>query len=94
MFLEVNDLSTNEVVTTFDSTHQALRFEKTLKENNIKLTVMPVPREISASCGLSVKFALAELEQVMNLIAANEIAVKSYYEIMVENGKRGYNALV
>lgn len=86
-------MSTNEVVTTFDSTHQALRFEKTLKENNIKLIVMPVPREISASCGLSVKFQINELERVRELVASSEIVVKSYYEIIIENGKRGYIAL-
>jgi hypothetical protein len=86
-------MSTNEAVATFDNTHHALRFEKTLKENDIKLTVMPVPREISASCGLSVKFSMDEFEKVRNIAKTNEIQVKKYYEIIIENSKRGYLVL-
>lgn len=82
-----------EVVTTFNSTHHALKFEKTLKENEVKLTVMPVPREISASCGLAVKFDKENLEQVRALADSNEIMVKGYYEIQIADGKRGYLVL-
>ncbi|OGO76608.1 MAG: hypothetical protein A2Y23_05425 [Clostridiales bacterium GWB2_37_7] len=86
-------MSSKEVVATFDNTHHALRFEKTLKENQIKLTVMPVPREVSASCGLSVKFDIVELENVRVLMTSNEILVKKYYEIILEDSKRRYLAL-
>jgi hypothetical protein len=79
-----------EVVATFDNTHHALRFEKALKENDIKLTIMPVPREVSASCGLSVKFTLEEFDKVKLLAIEQEIIVKKYYEIMIEEGKRRY----
>lgn len=86
-------MTTKEVVATFDNTHHALRFEKNLKENDVKLTVMPVPREISASCGLSVKFSMDELEKVRNIARTNEIQVKKYYEITMESNKRGYLSL-
>jgi hypothetical protein len=83
-------MGTSEVVATFDNTHHALRFEKTLKENEIKLTIMPVPRELSASCGLAVKFYLDEFDQVKTFVANNEILIKKYYEIILEEGKRRY----
>lgn len=83
-------MSTNEIVATFENTHHALRFEKSLKENQIKLTVMPVPREVSASCGLSVKFSIEDFENVKALTSDNEILVKRYYEILIEDGKRRY----
>lgn len=86
-------MSTNEAIATFDNTHNALRFEKILKENEIKLVVMPVPREVSASCGLSVKFGMDELEKVKTLASQNEIIVKHYYEIAIEDGKRRYLVL-
>jgi hypothetical protein len=86
-------MNVNEVVATFDNTHNALRFEKTLKENQIKLTVMPVPREISASCGLAVKFDLEKYENISSLAADNEIMVKNYYQIIIEENKRRYFAL-
>lgn len=83
-----------EIVATFDTTHNALRFEKTLKQNEIGITVMPVPREISASCGLAVKFGRQDIDQVKKLAHDNEIQVKSYYQIMIENNKREYIILV
>jgi hypothetical protein len=86
-------MNAKEVVATFDNTHNALRFEKTLKENQIRLTVMPVPREVSASCGLSVKFNLEEFAKVRVLASDNEILVKEYYEIIFEESKRRYLAL-
>lgn len=86
----MNPISITEVVATFDNTHHALRFEKTLKENNIKLTIMPVPREVSASCGLSVKFYAEEFGKVKILAADKEILIKKYYEIILEEGKRRY----
>lgn len=38
---------------TFESTHGAIATERLLKD--MHLTVMPVPRAISASCGISIK---------------------------------------
>lgn len=86
-------MTTNEIIATFDNTHHALRFEKTLKENQIKLTVMPVPREVSASCGLSVKFSIDDFSSIKELTGANEILVKKFYEILMEEGRRRYLAL-
>jgi len=37
---------------TFDSTHSAIRAEKELM-NNINVRIIPVPREITSGCGLS-----------------------------------------
>ena len=38
---------------TFESTHAAISTEKLLKP--VEVTIMPVPRFISASCGISVR---------------------------------------
>lgn len=84
-------MSTMEIVSTFDSTHHALKFEKTLKESGIKLIVMPVPREISASCGLAVKFSIEDFDKVKELVKIYEILVKNFYEILIENDRRVYS---
>lgn len=86
-------MSITEVIATFDSTHHALRFEKTLKQNEIALIVMPVPREISASCGLAVKFNEQNIDKVKDLTQENEIQVRKYYEIKINDNKREYLAL-
>ena len=41
---------------TFESTHGAIATEKLLK--SLGCTVMPVPRHISTSCGISVRVAV------------------------------------
>lgn len=84
-------MSTLEIIATFDSTHYALKFEKTLKENNITLVVLPVPREISASCGLAVKFSIDDFDQVKELTKIHEISVKKFYEILIESNRRVYS---
>ena len=43
-------------IVSFNSTHHAIRTEKLLSENNMKVTTLPTPREISSSCGISVRF--------------------------------------
>lgn len=40
---------------TFDTISEALRFEKVLKENEINVRLMPVPRKLSSSCGTCAK---------------------------------------
>lgn len=42
-------------VIAFESTHHALKVESILK-NKFAIETIPTPREISASCGLSIKF--------------------------------------
>ena len=46
---------------TFESTHAAISTEKLLKSADV--TIMPVPRFISASCGISVRIRPDRREQ-------------------------------
>ncbi len=50
---------------TFESTHAAISTEKLLKPANVR--IMPVPRFISASCGISIRIRpdnRAQAEQI------------------------------
>lgn len=40
------------LIITFNSTTDAMRFEKYCKENGIEGRLIPTPRAISASCGM------------------------------------------
>ena len=40
------------LIVTFNSTTDAIRFEKYCKANSIEGRLIPVPRTISASCGM------------------------------------------
>ena len=50
---------------TFESTHAAISTEKILKAAGV--TIMPVPRFISASCGISVRIKPEQREQAETL---------------------------
>lgn len=54
-------------IITFDSTHKAIRTEKLLKEQ-VGGTLIPTPREISASCGLSFKIIPDTLQSVYRIL--------------------------
>lgn len=42
-----------QLLITFPSVHYAIRAEKTLRDRGIECKTIPTPRDISASCGLS-----------------------------------------
>lgn len=51
-------------VIVFDSTHHAIQTEKRLK-NKFQIETIPTPREITASCGLSIKFSTVQFPEVI-----------------------------
>lgn len=55
-------------VIAFDSTHHAINAEKILKGKNLDIRMIPTPREVSASCGLSIKFNDEDLEKVIKTV--------------------------
>lgn len=66
-------------VVTFKSTHHAIKGEKILKENEIEHRMIPTPRAITRSCGLSAKFNLKDFEIIKELFNLGEIAMTGIY---------------
>lgn len=58
-------------VIAFNSTHHALQVENKLKQK-FKIEVVPTPREISASCGLSIKFKAEYFQAIMEFLATEQ----------------------
>lgn len=75
-------------VVSFDSTHHAIKAEKLFKEHNLNIRMMPTPREITASCGLSIRFEAGDLEEVQEMISTEDLAVRGTYEMKREEGIR------
>lgn len=67
-------------VVVFESTHDAIKTEKAIKAS-VKVELIPTPREISASCGLSVKFAPGEVDQVREIVKSVGSDRKRLFEI-------------
>lgn len=70
-------------VITFKSTHHTIKAEKILLDTDgIKIRTIPTPRDISQSCGLSIKFDLKDLDQIRTIIGENSIEIDSMYKIV------------
>lgn len=48
-----------EYLATFYTHYGAMRFNKHCKKDGVSARMMPVPRELSASCGVCVRFEAA-----------------------------------
>ena len=68
-------------VITFHTTTGAMHMEKVAKENGAKGRLIPVPRVISAGCGLSWREPVDNKEFVLDLIKDNEIEMDEVYEL-------------
>ncbi|MBQ3080338.1 MAG: DUF3343 domain-containing protein [Clostridia bacterium] len=76
-------------VAAFRSRGHVLRLNEILTREGIRSLIVSTPREISAGCGLSVKFGLEHAGRVKNIVSqmgnANLIGI---YLVKTENGVR------
>ncbi|AOY76289.1 DUF3343 domain-containing protein [Clostridium formicaceticum] len=68
-------------VLTFHNTHHALNTEKVLKEKNIPVKLMPVPRQVSSSCGIAAEFSCKDKEVVLTLCKKHHIEIDEVHKI-------------
>jgi hypothetical protein len=78
-------------IAVFDSTHYALQFEKVIRGESFTINIMPVPREITASCGISAKLESGEIGKIKALAVEKNLKVASYYYVEAQNGKKTYH---
>ena len=72
---------------TFQATSHALKAEKVLKSAESEFIVIPTLREISTSCGLSIKVRPSKYEETNDILSNNKVPVEAVY--MVEKqGKK------
>jgi len=68
-------------IISFGSTHMAIKSEKLLLEKNIDIKIIPVPREITASCGLSLRINLDIYEMAKKILEENNIEFSGCYKV-------------
>ena len=68
-------------VVTFHTTTGAMHMEKVAKENGAQGRLIPVPRVISAGCGLSWREPIDNKETILTLIKENDIEMDEVYEL-------------
>lgn len=68
-------------VITFSTTSQALKAEKVLQQKKAEFVMIPTPREVSASCGLSVKVYLDGIEEICSILRREKVDISGVYHI-------------
>jgi hypothetical protein len=74
----------------FNNTHGAMKAESYLKNQELKITIMPTPTQITKSCGISIIIAEENLETIKDTIEKQLIEIKGLY--LKENG--GYSKII
>ena len=68
-------------IVSFNSTHHAIRTDKMLSESGVTSTTLPTPREITASCGISIRFLYNDIEKVSQILKENNVEFKGIFKI-------------
>ena len=72
-----------KLVVTFHTTADAMAMEKACKEHNVPGRIIPVPRAISAGCGLAWCAELDERGQIADIMKQVGIQEEDMHECMV-----------
>lgn len=72
-----------KVVFAFASTAIAMKMEKTMKEAGAPGRLIPVPKEITAGCGLSYIVEPEEKEQVEAIMKEHDVVAEIIVELML-----------
>ena len=73
----------NKLVITFHTTTAAMAMEKACAAAGIPGRLIPVPREITAGCGMSWKAEPADRAALEAFVAEKGITVAGFYELML-----------
>ena len=74
---------TLKLIVTFHTTTESMKMEKICKEQGVGGRLIPVPRALSASCGMAWCAELSEREQVIEAMKLAKIELDSIHECMV-----------
>ena len=72
-----------KLVVTFHTTSDAMAMEKACKENNVEGTLIPVPRSITAGCGLSWCARLDQEEEIKEVMGKVGIEQEAVHQCLV-----------
>ena len=71
-----------KAIITFRTTSDAMAFEKKCKEQTIPGRMIPVPREISAGCGLAWSAPLEERAHMEDFLQSQSTAFEAITELL------------
>ncbi|MBE6083454.1 MULTISPECIES: DUF3343 domain-containing protein [Tissierellales] len=77
-------------VITFHNIQEALSFESEMKKEHISIKLMPVPRQVSSSCGTAARIPCEIREEILKLCENKKININEFHEIHKDKKKNGF----
>jgi hypothetical protein len=59
----------------FPSHTEGMKLDSLLRKNGIKHTIVPTPRQLSVSCGISIMYQAEDGERISRLIEENSVKI-------------------
>lgn len=69
----------SHIIITFPSVHHALKFEAKLKFCSLDFELVPVPREISSSCGIAAKVQKENAAEFLSYVMKESLIFDQIY---------------
>lgn len=71
------------IIITFHTTTAAMQTESLAHEMNLPGRLIPIPREITAGCGLAWSVPPEAKQDLQTLLMQHNIAMQNIYELMI-----------
>ena len=65
----------------FYTTSSVMQAEKVLKKAGFSVKLIPVPRQFSSDCGISLRFDWSDFEKTKAIMDAAKVELQSYHRI-------------
>lgn len=75
-------------IIAFNSTHHAISVEQMLKEEKKEVMMMPTPREITASCGLSLRVSPEDISFALKHLKEKKLSYHGIFRVELQQGKK------
>jgi hypothetical protein len=82
-----------EYIITFNNASQAIKAEKSLLAQQIKVGVLPLPSQISAGCGICLRIGKDEIRQALAILTDVQVNEIGLFSRAMENGRYAYSEL-
>ncbi|MBE9486901.1 MAG: DUF3343 domain-containing protein [Chloroflexi bacterium] len=69
-----------DCVAIFHSIHRVMKAEKILKTENLEILLIPIPRQLSSDCGLAIRFAPVDQQQLESLLAETDLVIAEIWQ--------------
>jgi hypothetical protein len=68
-------------VALFKSIHEVLKIEEILQKENIYCDIIPLPRDISKSCGMGIVFNCNDHKEIKDKSGENSVEIQHLYRL-------------